>query len=102
MPYDWLTVQRVCDFNPFQTRVGENTGAFAVRTGLTDQNFDRNIGIEQHFDLICHNIDQRIGGRQAGKHGQNGNFHNYTYFLNVWHSRKTLLRQILFSYRHRR
>ena len=102
MPYDWLTVQCVCDFNPFQTRVGENTGAFAVRTGLTDQNFDRNIGIEQHFDLIRHNIDQRIGGRQAGKHGQNGNFHNYTRFLNVWRSRKTPLRQILFSYRHRR
>lgn len=44
MPYDRLTVQCVCDFDPFQTRVGENTGAFAVGTGLTDQNFDRNIG----------------------------------------------------------
>ena len=75
MPCDVPSIQGIGDFDPFNVLAQKDSGSFTVRAGFTDQNFDGNMGIQQHFDLICDNIHQRVCGGQAGKHGQYGNFH---------------------------
>ena len=58
VPHNGHTVTGVGDFYPLQPRVQKDAPSFPVRAGLAHQNLQLYPGIQQHFDLVRHDIDQ--------------------------------------------
>ena len=75
MPLDRPAVQAVCDLHPLQPPVGKDTAPVTVRAVFTDQNLGGNPGVQQHFQVFGHDIDQRIGAAQPVEHSKNGDLY---------------------------